>query len=73
MFKIPFPVQMRIRWSGKGKIVCQVFLNKVTVTPSEGTLILFCELDSAAHLGFLLILIVCAYHYCTSEMCGSRV
>src|ERR1700683_1728765 len=72
-FKIPCAVQVWIRWSGKGKIVCQVFLNKVTVTLGEGAVIFFCDLDSTAHPGFLLILIVCAYHDCTSGLCGSTV
>jgi hypothetical protein len=60
-----------IWWSGKSKIVRQVFLNKVTVTSGEGAVIFFCDLDSTAHVGSLLVLIVCACHDNTSDMCGS--
>jgi len=50
-FKIPCAVQVRVRWSGKGKIVRQVFLNEMAVTLGESAVILFCDFDSTAHAG----------------------
>src|SRR5580700_9329018 len=57
-FKVSGAVQVRVRWSGKGEIVRQVFLDEAAVTPGEGAVILFCEFDSAVHEGLPLIVIV---------------
>jgi hypothetical protein len=50
-FKIPSAVQVWIRWRGKGKIICQVFLNKVAITISKSTVILFNGINSTTHVG----------------------